>query len=58
LQVLRKSKKGFNLVLTKLKLGSYRIQGINATVTVDLTVVLENHFQVSPSGGQWDFLIV
>jgi hypothetical protein len=55
---LRKSKKGVNLVLIKLELVSFRIKGINDTITVDSTVVLGNLFQMSPSGGQWDFLMV
>jgi len=34
------------------------MKGSNATITADLSVVLANHFQVSPTGSQWDFLMV
>jgi hypothetical protein len=53
---LRKSQKGFNLVLMKLELLSYRINGINATISVELTVMLENHFQVSTMAENWILL--
>jgi hypothetical protein len=58
LEGLRKRKKVFNLVLIKLEFGSCRIKESKATITADLSVVLANHFQVSPTGGQWDFLMV
>jgi hypothetical protein len=45
-------------VLVKLELGSYWVKGINATITLDLSVVFENHFHVFPSGGQLYFLMV